>query len=151
MSASLSRLQSFYSGLKAPLLLHAIITREFPGHVAVLACAPDEAGVLLAMVSTVDPAIPVLLLEKNSLSFEKPTPLEKLAARLSLQNVRALHMSPEQLAHEVDALGFLALITDERSGAGPRIELDENGIFRIHPLKGLDGDKFKAAALSWSV
>ena len=44
MTASLSRLQSFYGDLKAPVLLRAMIKEEFPGNIAMLTSFGADAG-----------------------------------------------------------------------------------------------------------
>jgi phosphoadenosine phosphosulfate reductase len=63
MSASLSRLQSFYSDLNARLLLHAMIKEEFTRSIALLTSFGADAGLMLALVAEVDPVTPVLFLD----------------------------------------------------------------------------------------
>ena len=161
MNTSLSRLQSFYGELSAPLLLHATIKREFPGNVAVLTSGGSGAALLLAMVAQIDPAIPVLFLNTGKHFGETREYVHSLARFLGLGDMREIAPDPakaalqdphgdrwrtapvaccrlrkaEPLAGALEAMGLLALITGR--GAARRIELDENGVFRINPLAAM--------------
>jgi len=161
MNTSLTRLQSFYSEIKTPLLLHTMIKREFPGSIAVLTSFGAEAGLLLSMVAEVDPATPVLFLNTGKHFAQTLDYSRTLSNHLGLSNVRTVAPAPalladrdvkgelwqsdpvrcctlrksEPLARALEDMGYLALITG-RSPAPRTIELDENGVFRINPLAG---------------
>jgi phosphoadenosine phosphosulfate reductase len=143
MSTSLTRLQSFYGELKAPLLLHAVIKREFPGSIALLTACKADSGLLLAMAAAIDPALPVLCLQPNGHSPETLEYSRILATHLGLIRMRWITPAPgpEPLAHILDEMGILALITGRTGQALQKIALDETGVFRIHPLAGWTEEK----------
>jgi len=140
MSASLSRLQSFYGDLKAPLLLHAMIKEEFPGSIALLTSFGADAGLMLSLVAEVDPATPVLFLETGKHFPETLEYARNLEKYLGLRDVRWLKPDPallartdangnlwktqpnrccwlrkvEPLNRALEAMGFLALITGRK-------------------------------------
>lgn len=140
MSASLTRLQTFYSEFKPPLLLHAMLTREFPGMAAVATSFGPESALLLALVAEVAPATPVLFLDDGAARTALAPYRESLIAGLRLENPRVLMLGPQkdmwktQLADLLDEMGTLALITANAAIGAPRIGLDENGVFHINPL-----------------
>ena len=137
MNTSLTRLQSFYGGLKAPLLLHAVIRNEFPGTIALATAFAADAGLLLSMVATIDPAVPVLCLPSGSHAAEAAAYGRELTAHLRLTRVHWVTPGgPEPLAEVLDTMGILALITGRTEAGMPRIALDESGVFRINPLAG---------------
>jgi phosphoadenosine phosphosulfate reductase len=139
MNISLTRLQSFYGDFKAPLLLHTIIRQEFPGSVALLTSFDADAALLLSMAAEVNPATLVIFLDDGRHSTYART----LTRHLGLNNVRRLSpVTPTEqawkaeLSEVLESLGLLAIITGRRRADLPRIELDENGVFRINPLAG---------------
>ncbi len=142
MSASLTRLQSFYGELKAQLLLHAMIKREFPGTAALLTAFTADAGILLSMVAEIDPTTPILCLEPRENAAEIHEYGRSLAARFGLTRIRWVTPASglEPLADVLDETGILALITGRSGGGLRRIALDASGVFRIHPLAGWSED-----------
>src|SRR5271155_3113208 len=138
MNTSLTRLQSFYGDLKAPLLLHAMIKREFPGTIALATAFAADAGLLLSMVAGIDPATPVLCLPSGKHSPEILEYGRTLTTHLSLTRVHWVTPGPEPepLAQILDTMGILALITGRTEAGSHRIALDESGVFRIHPFAG---------------
>jgi len=139
MHTSLSRLQSFYSEFKAPLLLHAMIRQEFAGTVALLTSFDAESGLLLSMAAEINPETPVLFLDDGSQAAYART----LTSHLGLRHVHRLTPAAAEasswkaeLSRALDAMGLLAIVTGRRRAGCPKIELDENGVFRINPLAG---------------
>lgn len=121
MSASLSRLRSFYGDLKIPLLLHAMITREFAGSVAILATGSEDTAKLLELVAFIDTSVPILSQTAipNELGFTHIT-----------------QSTPADMAGLIEDMTLLAVISDETRVRGERIELDADGVFRIYPFMG---------------
>lgn len=136
MNISLSRLRSFYSEFNAPLLLHTMMRQEFPGSIAVITSCNAEAGPLLAMVAEINPMTPVLFLDDGKHAAHA----QSLARHLGLTHLHRLTLTAPganwkaELARSLDAMGLLAVITGRMRAKLPRIELDENGVFRINPL-----------------
>jgi phosphoadenosine phosphosulfate reductase len=140
MSASLTRLQSFYGDLKTPLLLHAMIKEEFRSNIALLTSFGADAGLLLSLVAEVDPATPVLFLETGKHFPETLDYARTLTSHLGLKDVRWLKPDPtllnrtdptgelwqsqpnrccwlrkvEPLNRAIEEMGFLALITGRK-------------------------------------
>jgi hypothetical protein len=141
MSASLSRLRSFYGELKAPLLLHAMIKREFGGSIAVLTSAKTASEILLRMIAKIDATLPVLWLESGG--------NDSLPRRLGFGRIICIKDAPSTLATTLEDMALLAIICDDnRSESMPRIELDADGVFRIYPLAP---DRQSPHNADWSV
>ena len=81
---------------KKPLEIVKWAVKEFGNRIAVTSSFGPESGVLLHMVSQVDPSTPVLFLETG---YHFPETLEyknHLTQRLGLKNVRDLRANPER-------------------------------------------------------
>lgn len=90
---SITRLQTFYGALDAPLLLRAMIKEEFPGQIALLTSFGSDAALLLALVAEVDPATPVLFLETGKHFTETLDYARTLEAFLGL--ARVIRLTPD--------------------------------------------------------
>jgi phosphoadenosine phosphosulfate reductase len=138
-----------------------MIKREFPGHIALLTSFGADSGLLLAMVAEIEPSTPVLFLNTGKHFPETLTYAQALSTHLGLTDVRWLSPFPqlllendkdanswqsqpkqccylrktEPLNRAIETMGLLALITGR--DASQKIELDENGVFRINPIAGL--------------
>lgn len=97
MSASLSRLQTFYGELDAPLLLRAMIRDEFPGQIALISSFGADAALLLSMVSEIESSTPVLFLETQKHFPETLDYARDLTKKLGLTKVHWLTPDPELL------------------------------------------------------
>lgn len=140
MSTSLDRLQSFYGDLNTELLLTAMIRQEFPGNIAMLTSFGADAGLLLALVAEIDPALPILFLNTGKHFQETLDYGRTLEKNLGLTNV--IWLTPnetilnnidksgdlwktqpsrccwlrkvEPLNRAIESMGFLALITGRK-------------------------------------
>ena len=88
----LDALRLTYRGARAENVLAGILA-EFPGQVALVSSFGAEAAVLLHMVSRIDPATPVLMIDTLMLFDETLAYQRDLSAHLGLRNVR--HLRPE--------------------------------------------------------
>jgi hypothetical protein len=125
MHTSLSRLRAFYADFTPPLLLNAIILREFPATVAILTDFNAGSEALLKMAAEINSAIPVISIADDA-AYTQAIPR---CHRLGFQTI----LQPgTMLADTIETLGILALLTGRP--AGERIELDDHGVFHIHPF-----------------
>jgi len=99
-TARAAALAKAYGALDALALLRAMITREFPGKLALTSSFGAEAAVLLDLVATVDPKTPVLFLDTQKLFGETLRYRDALVARLGLTNVQVLRPDAAELAAE---------------------------------------------------
>ena len=131
MNISLTRLQRFYGHMRAELLLHALILREFPGTVGLLAECSMTSLLLLALASQINPGLPVLLAGDE----QEKSYLRGAIAKLGFTALHSPASGP--LASALESLGWLAVIARSHEPQKPEsIYLDENGVFRINPLAG---------------
>ncbi|NDF13111.1 MAG: phosphoadenylyl-sulfate reductase [Proteobacteria bacterium] len=140
MTASLSRLQTFYSELDAEPLLHVMTTQEFKGKIAAFSSFGSYSALLLDMVSKIDKSIPVLFLDTGKHFKETLEYVEHIRKLLGFTDLRILKPDPqllknsdpngdlwntnvnrccwlrkvEPLERELKASGFEALITGRR-------------------------------------
>lgn len=86
---------------KKPEEIIAWAVREFPGRIAMTSSFGPESGVLLHMVSRIEPAIPVLFLETGYHFPETLEYKEKLAKLFGLTQVIDLKADPKRKAEVV--------------------------------------------------
>jgi phosphoadenosine phosphosulfate reductase len=155
-------------------LLAALIEREFAGRIALVSSFGAEAAVLLHMVATVDPSIPVVFLDTGKLFGETRRYRDQLTALLGLTDVRAIGPDPKRLdtidpdgvlwygnpdmcchIRKVEPLaqaleGFEAWITGRKGFHGgersglARIEGTEDGRIKVNPLAGWSRSRIEA-------
>lgn len=113
MSASLSRLASFYGEFGAPALLRAMIRDEFPGKIALISSFGADAALLLSMVADIDKATPVFFLETEKHFPETLTYARDLTKQIGLTNVQWLKPDPALVAR-IDPKGDLWSHTPNR-------------------------------------
>jgi phosphoadenosine phosphosulfate reductase len=152
-----------YGRLDGEALLAPLITREFPGRIAVLSSFGAESALLLDMVARIDPATPVIFLDTGKLFPETLAYRDRLVTRLGLSDLRTVAPDPVALAardrdgtlwqrdpdqccalRKVEPLaraltGFDALISGRKrfqSTARARLSAVEfvDGLVRINPL-----------------
>jgi phosphoadenosine phosphosulfate reductase len=87
-----------YGRLDGEALLAPLITREFPGRMAVLSSFGAESALLLHMVARIDPATPVIFLDTGKLFPETLAYRDRLVAHLGLSEVRSVTPDPATLA-----------------------------------------------------
>lgn len=102
-----------FAGLGAEALLHAVLSTDLPGRVAVVSSFGTESAVLLHMVAAIDPNVPVIFLNTGKLFGETLSYRETLVEQLGLTDVRDLRPDPADLAAE-DPNGLLCLNDTER-------------------------------------
>jgi phosphoadenosine phosphosulfate reductase len=79
-------------------LLHAAITGEFAGRIAVVSSFGADSAMLLALVAEIDPSTPVLFLETGMHFPETLAHRDALIERLGLTDVRDIRPDPVELA-----------------------------------------------------
>ncbi|MFQ5625246.1 MAG: phosphoadenosine phosphosulfate reductase family protein, partial [Methyloligellaceae bacterium] len=93
-----ARLDAEYSGLGGRDLLEPLITRIFPGRIALVSSFGAESVVLLHMVAAIDRATPVIFLNTGKLFGETLAYRESLAERFGLTDVRDIRPGPVDAA-----------------------------------------------------
>jgi phosphoadenosine phosphosulfate reductase len=103
----LDDLRAAYGRLDGLALLRAVL-REGPlrGRTALVSSFGAESAVLLDMVATVDPTVPVIFLDTGKLFEETQDYRQELTALLGLEDVRVVRPDPAALARR-DADGHL--------------------------------------------
>lgn len=95
-----------FGRLEGEALLEAMITRVFPGRIALVSSFGTEAAVLLDMVAGIDRTVPVLFLDTGKHFDATLTYRDILARRFGFTDLRNLAPDPADLA-EVDPSGSL--------------------------------------------
>jgi phosphoadenosine phosphosulfate reductase len=90
-----AELSARFGAEHADSVLRAAIMRLFPGKIALVSSFGADSAVLLHMVSQIDPATPVVLVDTGHLFKETLAHRDALVARLGLVNCRTLE--PEAL------------------------------------------------------
>jgi len=173
MTASLqktvARLDQQYADADTPELLRAVLLKEFPQRIAVVSSFGTEAAVLLDLVATINPHVPVLFIDTAKLFPQTLDYKDRLVARLGLTDVRVLrpdrqgqdYLDPEgslwrtnpdgccflrkTMPLETGLAGFDAWISGRKRyhGAGrsdlPLFEV-QDGRVKINPLAGWTQD-----------
>ena len=79
-----------YQALYGTALLRPLIEREFKGHIALVSSFGTESAVLLHMVASIDPALPILFIDTGKLFGETLRYRDELVALLGLTDVRTV-------------------------------------------------------------
>ncbi|WP_066478663.1 MULTISPECIES: phosphoadenylyl-sulfate reductase [unclassified Sphingomonas] len=117
------RLNDRFRGEDAATMLRTVLGNRMLGDVALLSSFGAESAVLLHLVATVDPAIPVLFLDTGKHFPETLAYRDLLADRLGLRDLRNLTPDPAALA--------------ARDAADERWSYDPDGccdLRKVHPL-----------------
>ena len=94
-------LRSKYGDWDAPVLLEAMIRREFAGWIAGVSSFGAEAAVLLDLIARIDQATPVIFIDTCKLFSETMDYRDTLVERLGLTEVRSIGPGPAALtAHD---------------------------------------------------
>ena len=88
-----------YAGLEGPELI-ATMARDYKGRIALLSSFGAESAVLLHMVASVDPTIPVVFLDTEKLFPETYAYRDQLVAQLGLKDVRVMSPDKNDLADQ---------------------------------------------------
>ena len=101
-----SRLGQRFAAMEAGALLRLSIKDLYPGRIALVSSFGADSAVLLHMVSSVDPATPVIFVDTGQLFPETLEYRDELVRLLRLTDVRSVQPSAEDLAR-LDPEGFL--------------------------------------------
>ncbi len=94
----LAKLEAHFNGLEGGDLLELLITRVFPGRIALISSFGAESVVLLHMVASIDRATPVIFLNTGKLFGETLAYREKVVERFVLTDVRDIRPDPVDTA-----------------------------------------------------
>lgn len=157
-------LNNRFRGVDEVEMLRAVLAEKLAGEVAIVSSFGAESAVLLHLVASIDPTVPVIFLDTLKMFPETLAYRDALVARLGLTDVRNIQPDPAALAkkdetglrwsYDPDGCceirkviplakameGFDASITGRKgfqssTRAGlPRFEIDENGRMKVNPL-----------------
>lgn len=157
-------LNNRFRGVDEVEMLRAVLAEKLVGEVAIVSSFGAESAVLLHLVASIDPTVPVIFLDTLKMFPETLAYRDALVARLGLTDIRNIQPDPEALAkkdetglrwsYDPDGCceirkviplakameGFDASITGRKgfqssTRAGlPRFEIDENGRMKVNPL-----------------
>ncbi len=99
-AARAAALMEAYGDLDGLALLRVMLTREFPGQIALMSSFGAEAAVLLDLVASIDPETPVFFLDTQKLFDETLRYRDALVAQLGLRDVRVIRPDAAELATE---------------------------------------------------
>lgn len=97
-AADAHRLNNMFRGVDTQEMLRAVLGDNMLGDVAVVSSFGVESAVLLHLIASVDPSVPVLFLETGKHFPETLTYRDTLVGRLGLTGLRNLYPDPESLA-----------------------------------------------------
>ncbi|MBO9622723.1 MAG: phosphoadenylyl-sulfate reductase [Sphingomonas sp.] len=123
------RLNNLFRGNSTQEMLKAVLGEHMVGDVAVVSSFGAESAVLLHLVASIDPSVPVLFLDTGKHFAETLAYRDQLVARLGLKDFRVLQPNAQVLA--------------ERDASDLRWSYDPDGcceIRKVEPLaRGLAG------------
>ncbi len=104
-AAGVAALNARFAGVATRDMLTAVIREGLAGRIAAVSSFGAESAVLLHLIASVDPSLPVLFLETGKHFPETLAYRDELAARLGLTDLRSLTADAELLAAR-DATGL---------------------------------------------
>ncbi len=122
-AADAAALNARFAGTATRDMLAAVLGEGLAGRIAVVSSFGAESAVLLHLIASADPSVPVLFLETGKHFPETLAYRDELAARLGLTDLRSLTPDPELLAG--------------RDGAGLRWSYDPDGCCEIRKVQPL--------------
>lgn len=158
------RLNNLFRGVPAQEMLRTVLKEQMIGDVAIVSSFGAESAVLLHLVASIDPSVPVVFLETGKHFPETLAYRDQLAARLGLTDLRIVTPDAETIARrdetglrwsydpdgcceirkviplEKAMAGFDASITGRKAfqastrNALPRFEVDKAGKLKVNPL-----------------
>lgn len=99
------RLNNLFRGSDTQAMLEGVLTEGFAGEVAAVSSFGAESAVLLHLVGSIDPSVPVLFLDTGKHFPETIAYRDRLVEQLGLTGVRILTPDPDELAAK-DANGL---------------------------------------------
>ena len=121
--ADVALLNARFAGSSTAEMLRAVIEQRLAGEIAVVSSFGAESAVLLHLIASIDPSVPVLFLETGKHFPETLAYRDTLAKRLGLTDLRNLTPDPEALAR--------------RDGTGLRWSYDPDGCCEIRKVQPL--------------
>ena len=122
-AADVAALNARFAGVATRDMLAAVLGEGLAGRIAVVSSFGAESAVLLHLIASADPSVPVLFLETGKHFPETLAYRDELAARLGLTDLRSLTPDPELLAG--------------RDGTGLRWSYDPDGCCEIRKVQPL--------------
>ena len=104
-AADAAALETRFAGVPAPAMLRALLTGELAGRVAAVSSFGAESAVLLHMVASIDPDVPVVFTNTQKMFGETLAYRDDLAERLGLTDLRVVRPDPRLLRCK-DATGL---------------------------------------------
>lgn len=95
-----ARLNARWAEASTEQILDEALTREFPGHIALVSSFGAEAAVLLHLAAQVDRSLPILFLDTGKHFMETLTYRDILVGRFGFTDARALEPDAADLARE---------------------------------------------------
>lgn len=158
------RLNNLFRGVPTVEMLRTVLAEQMAGDVAIVSSFGAESAVLLHLVASVDPSVPVIFLDTGKHFPETLAYRDQLAAKLGLTNLRIVTPDAETIAKKDETglrwsydpdgcceirkviplekamAGFDASLTGRKAfqastrNALPRFEVDAAGKLKINPL-----------------
>lgn len=158
------RLNNLFRGIPTVEMLRTVLAEQMAGDIAIVSSFGAESAVLLHLVASIDPSVPVLFLDTGKHFPETLAYRDTLVQRLGLTDLRNLTPDPDLLVQrdgtglrwsydpdgccdirkviplERAMAGFDASITGRKAfqastrNALPRFEVDAAGRLKINPL-----------------
>ena len=122
-AADVAALNARFAGVATRDMLAAVLREGLAGRIAAVSSFGAESAVLLHLIASVDPSVPVLFLETGKHFPETLAYRDELAARLGLTDLRSRTPDPELLAG--------------RDGTGLRWSYDPDGCCEIRKVQPL--------------
>lgn len=92
------RLNNLFRGSDTRTMLEGVLKEGLAGEIAVVSSFGAESAVLLHLIGTIDPSVPVLFLDTGKHFQETIAYRDALVERLGLSDVRVLTPDPDELA-----------------------------------------------------
>jgi len=122
-AADAEALNARFAGVPTQDMLAAVLAEGLAGRIAAVSSFGAESAVLLHLIASIDPAVPVLFLDTAKHFAETLAYRDELIARLGLSDVRSLAPDPAELA--------------ARDESGLRWSYDPDGCCEIRKVRPL--------------
>ncbi|MFS0771626.1 phosphoadenylyl-sulfate reductase [Sphingomonas sp. 1P08PE] len=97
-AADAAAMQDRFAGVPAPAMLRELLTGDLAGRIASVSSYGAESAVLLHMVATIDPDVPVIFTNTQKMFGETLAYRDELSERLGLTDLRVFRPDPHVLA-----------------------------------------------------
>ena len=123
-AADALRLNNMFRGTDTPTMLRTLLSEHMLGEVALVSSFGAESAVLLHLVASIDPSVPVLFLDTDKHFPETLAYRDQLAERLGLTDLRIITPDAADIA--------------ARDEAGLRWSYDPDGCCELRKVKPLE-------------